>query len=141
MLNFLYLPFLARFKELAVFFLRVLTGVFLIHGVWDNVVSRERMAEFEAFMSQFGFPMVEIMAPLSVYTQLIGGLGLVFGLFTRWAGILVTTNFIVAMVMVHLNDDLRTMWPAIVLVAIGGYFATAGGGRLSIDRMLTLRGS
>lgn len=141
MLNFLYLPFLARFKELAVFFLRVLTGVFLVHGVWDNVVSRERMAEFEAFMSQFGFPMVEIMAPLSVYTQLIGGLGLVFGLFTRWAGILVTTNFIVAMVMVHLNDDLRTMWPAIVLVAIGGYFATAGGGRLSIDRMLTLRGS
>lgn len=141
MLNFLYLPFLARFKELAVLFLRVLTGVFLVHGVWDNVVSRERMAEFEAFMSQFGFPMVEIMAPLSVYTQLIAGLGLVFGLFTRWAGVLVTTNFIVAMVMVHLNDDLRTMWPAIVLVAIGGYFATAGGGRLSIDRMLTLRGS
>lgn len=132
----IHLNFLAHLKDFAIAFLRILTGAFLVHGVWDNVISAERMHEFEAFMGQFGFPMVELMAPLSVYTQLIAGLGLVFGLLTRWAGVLVTANFVVAMLMVHLNDDFRAMWPAFVLVAIGAYFATAGGGRLSVDNFL-----
>jgi len=135
--QFLFLPALSSFRELANVFLRVLTGSFLVWGVWDNVVSGERMAEFEAFMSQFGFPMVEILAPLSIYTQLIAGLGLVFGLFTRWAGLLVMANFVVGVLMVHLSDDFRGMWPAIVLIAIGFHFATVGGGRFSLDRMFS----
>jgi putative oxidoreductase len=130
-----HLEFLSGLRGFAHLFLRVLTGTFLVYGVWDNIVSAERMDEFEAFMAQFGFPMVEILAPLSVYTQLIAGLGLVLGLLTRWAGLLVMANFIVAMLMVHLNDDFRAMWPALVLVAIGFLFATTGGGRFSMDRL------
>ena len=141
MRNLIHLSFLSPLKDFAVAFLRILTGGFLVHGVWDNVTSPARMDEFEAFLTQFGFPMVELMAPLSVYTQLIAGLGLVFGLLTRWAGVLVTANFVVAMLMVHLNDEFRAMWPAFVLVAIGAYFATAGGGRFALDRLVLSRKS
>ncbi len=136
MTAFLQLRVLAGFRHLAILFLRVLTGAFLVWGVWDNVISAERMDEFEAFMAQFGFPMVEILAPLSIYTQLVAGIGLIAGLFTRWAGVLVVANFIVGVLMVHLNDDFRGMWPAMVLIAIGAYFATAGGGRLALDRLI-----
>lgn len=134
----LQLRFLAAFKGAATLFLRILTGSFLVWGVWDNVISRERMVEFEGFLAQFGFPLVEVMAPLSVYTQLIAGLGLILGLLTRWAGALIVANFIVAVVMVHINDDFRGMWPALVLVAIGAYFMTNGGGRIALDRLLRL---
>jgi putative oxidoreductase len=136
MSGFIYLEFLAGLRGVAHLFLRVLTGTFLIHGVLDNVISAQRMDEFEVFMTQFGFPAVELMAPLSVYTQMLAGIGLVLGLFTRWAGLLVLANFTVAMLMVHLNDDFRTMWPALVLVAIGFLFATTGGGRYSLDRLI-----
>ena len=119
--------------------LRILTGAFLVHGTWDNIVSAERMQEFVAFLTAFNFPAPDLMAPLSVWVQFLCGLLLIFGLLTRWAGVLVCINFIVAVVMVHWAEDFRGWWPAIVLVFLGAHFAAAGGGRFSIDRIVQPR--
>ena len=67
------------------------------------------------------------------------GVLLVIGLLTRWAGLLMTFNFIVAVVMVHWSQDFRGWWPAIVLVFISLHFALHGAGRYSVDQWLWAR--
>lgn len=129
----LMLPGLKQHADLAWLFVRLLTGMFLIHGVWDNVTSAERMADFTGFLKLNGFPAPGLMAPLSVYVQLAIGVALIPGVLTRWAGLLLAFNFIVGVVMVHLNQSFREIWPAAVLVGLGLMFATYGAGRWSVD--------
>lgn len=131
--DLLHLPGLKAHADLAWLAVRLLTGAFLIYGVWDNVTSTERMTEFAGFLKLNGFPAPELMAPLSVYAQLAIGVALIPGFLTRWAGVLLTFNFIVGVVMVHLDQSFREMWPAAVLVVLGLMFATYGAGRYSVD--------
>ncbi len=132
----IFMPGLSRFDDFGLAFLRILTGGFLIYGVWDNIVSGERMQEFVAFMAAFNFPSPEILVPFSVWTQLVAGILLVLGLFTRWAAIIVTITFIVGIVGVHWEQTFREWWPAAVLVGIGILYVTAGPGRYSADAIL-----
>lgn len=136
MRDWLLLTPLRRRGDLALLALRLLTGAFLIHGVWDNIESAERMEEFVRFLRATGFPAPQVMAPLSVYAQFLVGLLLVPGLLTRWAGLLLAFNFVVGVVMAHWGQSVRAIWPAAVLVALGLVFATVGAGRLSLDRLL-----
>ena len=127
---------LGRYGDLSLLFLRILTGAFLIYGTQDNILSDARMREFVQFLAKHGFAWPELMAPLSVYAQFICGVLFVIGLLTRWAGLLMTFNFIVAVVMVHWSQDFRGWWPAIVLVFISLHFALQGAGRYSVDELL-----
>lgn len=124
----------AASSDLALLAARVVVGAFLIWGVWDNVVSAARMAEFVGFLRAHGFPVPDAMARLSVYAQLAVGICLVLGLATRFAGIICAINFIVALVMVDLALGVRGAFPATALVLFGAIFATIGGGRYALDR-------
>lgn len=126
---------LARFDDLALLAARLATGAFIVDGVWDNVTSGARMAEFVAFMRTNGFVMPELLAPFSVYTQLAAGVLLVPGLLTRWAGLILAGTFLVALWVVHWEQSLREWWPALALVALGLIFATRGPGRFSLDAL------
>jgi putative oxidoreductase len=127
---------LAAGGDLALLATRILTGTFLIHGVWDNIVSRERMDEFKSFLSANGFGAVDVMAPLSVWVQFAIGIALLLGLLTRWAGVLLAFNFTVGVAMVHLTQSFREIWPAAILIVLGLLFATIGAGRIALDRLL-----
>ena len=122
--------------DITLMLLRVVTGAFLVHGTLDNVLSAERMQEFVVFLEGNGFPLPHLMAPLSVYAQFVCGGLLVLGLLTRWAGATVAFNFVVAVVMVHWNQDFRGWWPALVLVLLGLHFMAQGGGRFALDELL-----
>lgn len=130
------LPRAARLKDEALLALRLVTGAFLIHGVWDNITSSERMQEFVGFLTTFGFAQPSLMAPLSVYAQFAIGIALILGLLARWAGLVLAFNFVVAVIMVHWTEGFRGWWPAIILVALGFLFATIGAGRYALDRLL-----
>lgn len=136
----LVLPSLARFRDLTLLGLRGVTGGFLMHETWDNVTSAARMDEFAEFLGQFGFPLPWLLAPLSVAVQFGCGMLLALGLLTRWAGLLIAANFAVAMVMVHRADEVRAMWPALVLVFLGIHFAATGSGKLGLDALVFRKG-
>lgn len=119
--------------------LRVLTGAFLVHGVWDNVTDAARMHEFVAFVQQHGFAPAAFWARVSVYAQLAIGVALVLGLATHWAGLICAGHFAVAWAMVHAHDSFRVAWPALALIAIGCVIATGGPGRASLDSLLSRR--
>jgi putative oxidoreductase len=125
-----------RFDDLALLAARLVLGAFLVWGVWDNVTSAARMAEFAGFLKLHGFPMPEIAAPLSVYAQLLTGIAFILGLATRWAGLLCAINFAVAVAMVDYKLGIRGAFPATCLILFGLIFATAGAGRWSIDARL-----
>lgn len=126
-------------RDAALLALRLVTGAFLVHGVWDNIASGERMHEFAQFLAANGFAWPELMAPLSVHAQFAIGIALIAGLATRWAGLLLAFNFVVAVIMVHWDQGFRDWWPAIVLVAFGFLFATIGAGRYAADNLLERR--
>lgn len=115
---------------------RVAIGAFLIWGVWDNIDSTARMAEFAGFLKLHGFPLPEIAAPLSVYAQFLCGVAFILGLGTRWAGLLCAINFAVAIAMVDAKLGIRGAFPATALVLFGLIFATIGAGRYSLDARL-----
>jgi putative oxidoreductase len=140
MKRFLFLPKLAALSDTALLLLRLLTGSFLIHGVWDNITSAQRMQEFVGFLTLNGFVAPSLMAPLSVYAQFFIGIALCLGLLTRWAGLLLAFNFTVGVIMVHLGQSFREIWPAAVLVVIGLLLAAQGAGRLSLDAYIERRG-
>ena len=133
--DWLLLAPLARFGDLGLLLLRWVTGAFLIYQSHDNVFSAARMDEFVKFLTQFGFPAPELMAPLSVYFQFAAGIGFILGLFTRWLGLITCFQFIVAVWMVHSPDPFPTWWPALVLVFLGLYFGLHGSGRYGLDAM------
>lgn len=128
------LPALARFADLTLLLLRLVTGAFLVHETWDNITSAARMREFATFLGQFGFPLPHLMAPLSVAVQFVCGALLVLGLAIRAAGLLIAANFAIAIYIVHWNEPPRGWWPALVLVFLGLHFAAAGSGRFGLDR-------
>ena len=134
--NWLTLPQLAAGVDLALLLARLVVGAFLILGVWDNIVSAERMAEFEKFLTLRGFAMPALMARLSVWAQFLVGVAFITGFATRWAGLICAFNFIVALVMVDAPLGIRPAFPAAALVLFGLIFASIGAGRLSLDAML-----
>ncbi|HEX7036604.1 MAG TPA: DoxX family protein [Pseudomonadales bacterium] len=128
-----------RRRDAALLLMRIVVGALLVWGVVDNVVSAERMREFENFLAGFGFPAPALMAPLSVWAQLAVGVGFVLGLLARWAGVICAVNFVVAIVMVDVHGGIRGAFPSACLVVIGLYLATNGAGRFSLDHWLEAR--
>jgi len=136
MRKFLFLNSAQRFSDFALLLMRLFVGLFLIFGVWDNITDAARMQEFVAFLGKHGFPIPRVLAPISVYLQLLIGLGFVLGLFTRWAGILCIIHFAVAIWMVDRHLGMRGTFPSGCLVFIGLFLATYGAGRFSFDSAL-----
>ena len=130
---------LGRLSDLSILLLRWVTGAFLIYQSHDNILSAERMEEFEKFLTQFGFWAPAIMAPACVWAQFLCGIAFILGALTRWAGLITTFVFVVAVWMVHWAQDFPGWWPALILVFLGLLFATHGAGRYSIDAGLERR--
>ena len=130
---------LARLGDLGLLLLRAVTGAFLVYQSHDNIFSAARMEEFERFLEQFGFVMPELMAPLCVWAQFLCGIAFILGLLTRWAALVTTFVFLVAVWMVHWPQDFPGWWPALILVFLGILFATLGAGRYALDDWIARR--
>ena len=131
--------FFKRHCEYGVVFLRLLIGAFIIHGVADNIFSWAHMVEFEKFLGARGVPFPLVAAHLSAYAQFICGLSILLGAFVRPLSIVFIINFIAAIVIAHLGQPFRLMFPALMMIAAGLFFLFNGAGPLSIDRWLERR--
>lgn len=131
---------LSRLEDAAFALLRLYLGGFLIWGVWDNITSAARMAEFQSFLAGLNCPLPEIAAPLSVWAQLAVGVLLILGLLTRWAGLLLTVNFLVAVALLSgAGAAARDLFGPMMCVLAGLILATHGAGASSADARLDRR--
>ena len=132
--------FFKKHSDYGAVFLRLLIGVFIIYGVQDNVFSYQHMKEFAAFLQQKNVPFPLFSAFLSAYTQFICGIMILLGAWIRLASIPFIINFIAAIIIAHLDDTFRGMFPSLMMIAAGFFFLFNGAGKLSVDEMLERRG-
>ena len=134
MLPFPQLQRLQIFEDLSLLLLRVSVGGFLVWGVSDNLFHPADMQEFVSFLTANGFYAPVAMAWTTVCAQFVCGLLLIVGAMTRLAGWVMVFNFAVALVMVHLGDDFRGMFPVLTLILINLHFAIRGAGSYALDQ-------
>ncbi len=127
--------FFASKKHIGILLLRMFIGIRLIYGVMDNIVNWHHMIEFSNFLENHGFPIPLYSAILSVYAQFLSGLMLLFGYKTRVAAFIMSINFMVALLLVHLpiNDTIEGMTPALAMLFGSLTLLFTGGDRLSLD--------
>lgn len=119
--------------SLGLLVLRVVVGaIFAAHGA-------QKIFEFTlpgtiGSFAGMGIPLPEIAGPV---VELIGGILLILGLFTRPVGILLAIDMIVALIAVHLPAGLWVGEGGYEFVAVLGAAALAlaltGAGRFSLD--------
>ena len=112
MRKFLFLNSAQRFSDITLLLMRVFVGLFLIGSVWATLTDGARMQEYASFLANHQFPASGILARVSAYLQLAIGVGFVFGLFTRWAGIVCAVVFAVAIAMVDRFAGMRGVFPS-----------------------------
>ncbi len=84
------------FFEHPMFLLRIWLGVaFIMHGL-PGVFDADYMAGFAGFMESYGIPFPTLMAYISKGAELICGILLLVGLFTRFASLALICNMLVA---------------------------------------------
>ena len=131
--------FFKKRRDYGAVFLRLLLGSFIIWGVQDNILSSERMLEFENFLAARGVPYAPFAARLSVYTQLVCGVSILLGAFVRLTAIPFIINFVAAILIAHRGDTFQGMFPPLVMIAAGLFFLFHGAGKLSVDELLERR--
>lgn len=122
--------------SLGLLVLRIVVGViFAAHGaqkVFEYTIPGT-IGSFEGM----GIPFPEIAAPLVAFVELIGGILLALGLFTRPVGVILAVDMIVALFAVHLPAGLWVGEGGYEFVAVLGAatlaLAFSGAGRFSLD--------
>jgi putative oxidoreductase len=122
-----------RGRRVAPLLLRLFIGGVLVYGTQDNVLSHERMLDFADFLARNGFPSPLASAYLSSYAQFACGLLLLAGWLTRAAGAVVVANFIVALLMVHLELPFNANISPMAMLVGGVFFLLYGAPCYSLD--------
>jgi putative oxidoreductase len=125
--------FFRRRAEYGPIFIRLVVGWMLVWGTQDNILSREQMLEFERFLAERGTPLPLLAAHLSVYTQFVCGILVLLGAAVRAAAVPLVINFVAAILIAHVGDTWRGIFPALVMLASALFFLFHGAGKLSID--------
>jgi len=129
------------FHGWAITVLRVVTGiVFFAHG-WQKLFMGG-LSGFEDLLVQNGVGAAYVVAPIVAWVELIGGLALIVGLFTRWAAIPLMIDMISAAAIVHLRNGFflpNGVEFALVLLAATVSLFLAGSGELSLDGVWSRR--
>jgi len=124
---------------LAPLLVRIYFGYFWAETGWGKIHN------LNAFAQRFigwGVPYPHISAALSGYTEFIGGILLMLGLFTRLVSIPLMFNMFVALVKVKMKevtgiDDFAEMDEALYMFILF-WLMMAGPGRISIDHLIRL---
>ncbi|TAE32268.1 MAG: DoxX family protein [Cytophagales bacterium] len=132
---------LSRFRDIGVLVLRLAFGFQLVKVSWQYALNpAEKHLEFVNYLTTLGFPFPAVGAHVSAYTEFVGGILLLLGLWTRPAALLVFINFMVAFFLAHIaiNDTYQNTFPSANLAAVSLFLLLNGAGKFSLDNQLGL---
>jgi putative oxidoreductase len=124
------LRFLDRLQPLGLLTLRVVLGAIMIAHGYHKVFGG--LSKHAAFVHSLGVP--TWLGYASAFAELIGGILLVGGLFTRIAAITISINMLVAVFKVHLHQGLEGGYEyPLALAAMAFALIFFGSGPVSLD--------
>lgn len=136
------LSFLNAYREYGITALRVIIGViFLVHGL-------QKMFMFgvegtAGFLGSLGIPLAGVFAVILIAVEVLGGLALILGAFTRIVSVLVAITMLVALFTVHLGNGFFVSdggYEFVLLMMVGGItLVLTGAGALALDDVLARR--
>ena len=131
----------ANRTDLGLSILRATTGaIFVAHGVQKLFIYG--VAGVTGGFAQMGVPMPGIVGPATGLVELFGGLALIFGLFTRVAGVGLAVIMLGAIGFVHSAAGFfapNGIEFPLLLLGAAGTLALTGAGRYSLDTLLAPR--
>lgn len=134
-------------QDVALLLLRLASGlIFFVYG-WRHVADVTGFTE--AFANRFHIPLAGLFAPLVAWVELLGGLAVVVGIFTRYAGLLLAVVMVVSTLQVKLPAGLAAdrdllgltgFWDLdLSLFAMAGALILMGPGRFALESRLAQR--
>lgn len=130
---------LNRFRAYAPFLLRLAFAYELFDAAGHTALNpTEGIPGYAGWLKDLGFPFPTVSAALSAYTEFFGAVLMVVGWKTRWAGLLLAINFVLAIAVAHIAtaDTYKNSFPAINLLAMSIFLLLNGPGKPSIDEGL-----
>jgi putative oxidoreductase len=123
--------------------LRLVLGAFFIAHGYQKVFGMG-VSNVAGFFGTLGVPMATLAGPFIAYLELLGGLAILLGGFTRVFALLLACDMLGAIILVHGKNG---FFAPKGIELVFGYFGLAlalvflGAGAYSIDAMLARRGA
>lgn len=126
-------------KEIALLISRVLLGVILIAHGWDKFFITG-LEGISGYFDSIGVPAASIAAPVVGAIELIGGIMILLGAFTRIVAVIVALVMFGAAVFAHISFGIFAAnggWELVGAIGAGMLaFAAVGAGAWSVDALL-----
>jgi putative oxidoreductase len=104
-----------------------------VHG-YQKVVPHGALNHFAHYVTTLGIP--SWLGYVSAFTEFVGGMLLIVGLFTRLAALFVAVNMLVAFVTVGVREGFGIYSYIAALAAIAFMLLFYGAGKLALDRKI-----
>ncbi len=131
----------SRLEQWGLVPLRVVVGaVFLMHGAQKLFVFG--LAGTADIMGKLGIPLSSLAAAIVIAAELLGGLAIIAGVFTRWAGVVLAIEMLVAIPVARLKGGFFAPYGfefEFTLLGACLTFVALGSGGVSLDRTLAAR--
>lgn len=121
---------LSSLGDLALCLLRIILGIVLIYHGYGKITHGFAIG----FFAHIGFPIPAVIGVFITLLELIGGICLIIGLFTRYLGVLYTIEFIVAWLVIIGSRGWGGSEREVLIIFVSFVLATLGSGRWSIDK-------
>jgi len=117
----------------ALLILRVFLGLAMIFVGLMKIPPSEQMIEL---VTKIGLPMPHFFAVLAGILEIVGGVSLVLGFFTRWGSLCVMAVVLTAIIFVHTTDPFMKRFLPLLVLFTSFQFLLIGAGKISIDARL-----
>lgn len=119
--------------------IRIITGIiFLAHGL--QKLLGFGFAGTAGFLGSLGLPAAGLLAVLLIAAEVLGGIALILGIGTRYAGIVLAVDMLVALLTVHLPNGFFASDGGyefvLLLLAVNAGLVLMGSGALALDNLI-----